>query len=206
MDKKRGQAEIPGTEEFEALKVSYNTGSLAVNTNKSQHVNCAIERQNKRLKETGQIGKHGKGLKRKKSPSQIWPYPEKEYSTRGINGLSYKEKIIPLLYQFAEEVMARNPGKMVYVIEDNAPAHQKASRLCEQERKEKGINKTNWIANSPDLHAIESLWWPSKVRLNHKWNEIQGGSQKAKDEAREAIRQDWISRANQAVLKRVCEG
>ena len=152
------------------------------------------------------MGKYGKGRKMKKSPSQIWPYPEKEYSTRGINGLSYKEKIIPLLYQFAEEVMKRNPGEKVYVIEDNAPAHQKASRLCEQERKNRGITKTKWEANSPDLYVIESLWWPSKVRLNHKWNEIEGGSQQAKEEAREAIRLDWLSKANQAVLERVCEG
>ena len=114
------------------------------------------------------MGKYGKGRKQKKSPSQMWPYPEKESSSKGINGLSYKEKIIPLLYQFALEVMARNPGVNVWVIEDNAPAHQKASRLCEKEREEKGIQKTKWQANSPDLHAIESLWWPSKVRLNPK--------------------------------------
>ena len=137
----------------------------------------------------------------KKSPAQMWPYPEKEYVTRGVNGLSYKENVIPLLYQFAEEVMAQNPGKKVYVIEDNAPAHQKASRLCEQERIDRGIEKTKWVANSPDLHAIEGLWWPSKVRLKPKWNEIKGASQKAKEEAREAIRQDWLSRANQAILE-----
>ena len=34
VDEKRSQAEIPDTEEFEALKVCYNTGILAVNVNK----------------------------------------------------------------------------------------------------------------------------------------------------------------------------
>ena len=107
VEEKRRLGETPSTKEHEDL----------------QAVNKAIKRRNKQMKETGQIGPHGKGKKMKKSPAQMWPYPEKEYVKSGVNGLSYKENMISLLYEFAEEVMDQNPG-----------AHQKASRLCEQER------------------------------------------------------------------------
>jgi hypothetical protein len=43
------------------------------------------------------------------------------------------------LYDFVEEVQARNPGRKVYLTEDNAGAHAKASRLLEAERKRRGI-------------------------------------------------------------------
>ena len=95
-----------------------------------------------KLKRQAKLVLMAKAKKLKKSPAQMWPYPEKEYVTRGVNGLSYKENVISLLYNFAEEVMDQNPGKKVYVIEDNAPAYQKASRLCKQECLDQGIEKT----------------------------------------------------------------
>ena len=206
VDKKRQLAEIPDTEEYETLQVYQKTEFCTAIINNSKTVNKAIKRHNDRLKEIGQMGPHGKGRKMPKKPDQIWRYPEAEYVTREISGLHYKENVISLLYKFAEEVMKRNPEKKVYVIEDNAPAHVKAARLCEEDHIARGINKTKWIANSPDLHAIESLWWPSKVRLKPKWNEIQSAGKKAKEDAREAISQDWLSRANQAIAERVCKG
>ena len=76
----------------------------------------------------------------------------------GINTFLYKDLIaLPLLYPFVEQVMQRNPGRPVWLIEDNAPAHTKAAKMLEEERNTRGIQKVNWPANSPDLHFIESL-------------------------------------------------
>lgn len=92
--------------------------------------------------------------------------------------------------------MKRNPGKNVWVIEDNAPAHVKAARLCQEERERRGIKKVDWTPNSPDLHWIESLWDPMKDDLQSRWRKIKGASKASKDKAREELENEWNSPAN----------
>ena len=92
--------------------------------------------------------------------------------------------------------MKRNPGKNVWVIKDNAPAHVKAARLCQEEREQRGIKKVDWTPNSPDLHWIESLWDPMKDDLQPRWRKIKGASKASKDKAREELENEWNSTAN----------
>lgn len=41
---------------------------------------------------------------------------------------------MPILNPFYERVQAEDPDVTVWLIEDNAPAHTRAARRCEEER------------------------------------------------------------------------
>ena len=112
----------------------------------------------------------------------------------GINYERYiNEILLPYLYDFYEKVQKRNPGKKVWLIEDNAGPHKKASRLMEEVRKRRGILTVDWPANSPFLHPIEDIWGPLKVQLQPTWKNIRGSSKSEKEKAYKAIQKAWYS-------------
>ena len=162
-----------------------------------QDENRQIGIHNRLIKEKGG-GKHGKGLKKYRGPEKVFKHiPLLVFKGHGIDAEQYRDYILlTRLYTYAEEVMARNPGKRVWVIEDNAPAHVKAAKLCAEERERRGIMKVDWTPNSPDLHWIESLWDPLKDDVQPYWREIKGASKASKDKAREVLEQEWNSAAN----------
>ncbi len=100
----------------------------------------------KRLRKIDQLFKHTPLLVSKGSPVQ------------GAD-------LIGSLVQIRRGGYGKKPRKNVWVIEDKAPAHVKAAKLCQDERERRGIMKVEWTPNSPDLHWIESLWDPLKDAL-----------------------------------------
>ena len=113
---------------------------------------------------------------------------------------------MPLIYPFYMKVRDRNPGKKIWLIEDNAGAHQKASKITQAYKEQNGILTVEWPPNSPYLHPIENVWEALKERLQPTWKEIRGSSKKAKAKAYKAIEDVWSSeyllmKADEEVLK-----
>lgn len=112
----------------------------------------------------------------------------------GIDGVAYRDKILlPLLYPFYEQIKAANPNKEIWLIEDNAPSHKKATRICEKERNTRGILKVDWPGNSPDLHPVEDVWDYEKDLLAPKRKELRGVGKNVQEGARKEIAKIWKS-------------
>ena len=124
----------------------------------------------------------------------------------GITGEKYINEIAtPYIHKFYLEVKERNPGREVWLIEDNAGPHQKAARLLKPIRESLGILTIDWPPNSPYLHPIEDVWGPLKDRLQPTWKEIRGAAKVMKEKAYKAIEDVWKSdfllmKADEAVL------
>ena len=100
---------------------------------------------------------------------------------------------MPLIYPFYKKVRDRNSGKEIWLIEDNAGPHKKASKMTQAYKDENGILSVKWPSNSPYLHSIEDLWGPMKSRLQSTWKEVRGASKEAKQKAYKAIEELWTS-------------
>ena len=50
-------------------------------------------------------------------------------------------------------------------MEDGAPVHR--SKICEEQRQTRLLEKPNWLANSHDLNPIENLWKILKDIVQH---------------------------------------
>ncbi len=70
------------------------------------------------------------------------------------------------LWPYYHAIQAANPDREVWLIEDNAPPHTKANRLCNDEVVQQGIRKLTWPPNSPDLHAIENVFTDLKKKVH----------------------------------------
>lgn len=152
-------------------------------------MNREIETYNNREREAGNRGMKGK--KRKRVPKQEYKFEPivRKGKKGGIDGVAYRDKILlPLLYPFYEQIRDANPGKEVWLIEDNAPSQKKAARLCLKERESRGILKVEWPANSPDLHPIEDVWDYEKSLLAPKWKELRGAGKNVQERARKRDR------------------
>ena len=87
----------------------------------------------------------------------------------GIDTIVYYDKIlIDFLYLFYEEVQKANPTYKIWLIKDNASAHQKVAKINANIIQKKGIKKIDWLTNSPDLHFIEDIWDWEKEMLSPK--------------------------------------
>jgi len=54
-------------------------------------------------------------------------------------------------------------------MEDGAPGHKGASKLC---RQVSGMESLEWVPQSPDLSLIEALWGDIEVELCEKYGRI----------------------------------
>jgi len=77
----------------------------------------------------------------------------------------------------------------LYLVEDNAPSHQTARRVDDEERRSHGILTLNWPSKSPDLNQIEPIWDYEKDEVS-TWQFI-GASQRTIKEAKEALVRTW---------------
>jgi len=80
----------------------------------------------------------------------------------GIDSFIYRERILsPLLYPFITLVQAARPG--VVMMEDNAPAH--IHHYHNSPWRQLGFWKLEWLANTPDLNPIETIWCEMNDRI-----------------------------------------
>ena len=77
----------------------------------------------------------------------------------------------------------RHPDKEVYLEEDNAGGHARASKIMEEYRNEHGILKAPHPPDSPDLDMIEGRWDYEKDRVEEypTFGDTQDDVQQAKD-------------------------
>ena len=89
---------------------------------------------------------------------------ERDKGRGGIDWFRYRELILkPKLYPWADQI-ARETGRVVYIVEDNASPHVKAKRFAgkARERYNGRIRIVDWPPLSPDLNRIERCWDPLK--------------------------------------------
>jgi len=89
---------------------------------------------------------------------------------------------------------------ITYLVEDNAPAHQKAREVDFSERKERGILTLNWPSKSPDLNAIEEVWKDEKDEI--ATYQFTGVGQKTVDEAKKTLARVWNETSQQYIDSR----
>lgn len=106
--------------------------------------NAEVDAYNAQHREAG-LGR--KGRKQRYTAQRLFKQEEleKRGGKGGIDGFRYQREIlIPILYPFYEAIQAANPDVTVWLIEDNAPAHTRAARQCEENRRLRNIQKCEW--------------------------------------------------------------
>jgi hypothetical protein len=152
-----------GTEEYDILEAA------------NESVRVANE-------EEGRTGRHKRRRKNPKTLFKERPVPE-QLTKDGINWSRYREKVCEgVLYPFCQQVKAATGHDTIYLIEDNAPAHQTVERVDRDRRTELGIKTLDWPANSPDINKIEALWDPVKDEISTF--QLIGASKESVEEAK----------------------
>ncbi|KAF2463930.1 uncharacterized protein BDR25DRAFT_362211 [Lindgomyces ingoldianus] len=177
---KQLQATIPDTAEERALR----------------EINSNIQRENvaavARNRETGKKGPSlRKGTRHQLKPEQFFKQEEFLYKeVKGISGLWYAESILKKhLFPYYNSVREHNPGKRVYLVQDNVHLHSLGMRYCAPEIEAQQILVAPHPTNSPDLHLIELCFGELGRRLNGL--KVQSSGKEAKEMATRYIQEIW---------------
>ena len=141
----RQQSTVYGTPEYAELTAS--------------HAHTLFKNREKRLlRERGSF--------RLKTPQQLWPWKD-ETREKKVDWWYYSQVImIPKLQPYYQAICNANPGREVWLIEDNAPPYVKANRLFADEKNRIGIRTIDWPSNSLDLHPIENTFFDLKKEVS----------------------------------------
>ena len=82
----------------------------------------------------------------------------------GMTAVQYCQEVLPYLTEFFNSLP--EDGKNHQIIEDLSKPHQAA--VTSTFYKDHGINKSPWVAKSPDLNAIENVWSMLKTRIKKR--------------------------------------
>jgi DDE superfamily endonuclease len=126
-----------------------------------------------------------------KGPGLFW---EKDWGT--INGARYRERILPLAYQFYQESLKREGFECLFM-QDNAPAHRARETTLWLEQR--SIQTLKWPSNSPDLNPIEMVWDIMKDFIQDHY----GDRKLSLSETRQAVEAAWESITPQELRKLV---
>lgn len=92
---------------------------------------------------------------------------EREAKKGGLDFVWYAFNVYEgVLFKYYMDLQRLNPGKDVYIVEDNVGVHHKARRLLADQIHEHNIRFLDTAANSPDLQPIESLHKDQKKELD----------------------------------------
>jgi hypothetical protein len=176
------QAQLPGTWQYEEF-ITFN--------NNIEQVNLA----------EGRTGRH---KRKRRNLHQMFHETKLDFTSKGgINWVSYRERVLrPKLYPWMASLRERLNVPFLYLVEDNAPSHQTARKVDEEERKIHGIETLNWPSKSPDLNQIESIWSYQKDEIS-TWNFV-GASRQAVNGAKEILAQTW-EELPQVVIDNKCQ-
>lgn len=182
----QSRARQPGTEEYRVLT----------------ETNANIRDFNKRKRDGGDTSR--KGIKIQKKPEQIWKYEAvtRDEGKGGIDWFRYrKEVLMPKLYSYYKAIQQKHPDREVWLVEDNAGGHKKASDIMAKYREEHNISKAPHPPNSPDLNMIEGLWDYEQDRVEEY--PVFGGSQADVQRAKDYVTREWERAGPKA--KQLCE-
>lgn len=147
VDYNRREASRPGTPQFELIS----------------DLNAQVERHNASLPYGQRRGK-----KQKISVNRAFRYEklEREAKKGGLDFVWYAFNVYePVLFSYYRQLRDLNPGKEVFIVEDNVGVHHKARRLVADQIHEFDIKFLDTPANSPDLQPIEHLHKDQKKLL-----------------------------------------
>ena len=106
----------------------------------------------------------------------------------GIDWFRYRENVCkPLLYPFYDEMLEswkRGERGKITLVEDGAGPHR--AQAINSYHHEKGINKVDWPASSPDFNAIERVWDLIRKRIARR-----RPFPSSKDETKKAWIEEW---------------
>lgn len=144
-------------------------------------------------------------------PQWVWTYSKtlnRESSKGGIDWVRYREQILyPQLYPFLKKIQEENPGREVWLVEDNAPKHVRATTndtRWEEEMAPKGIYQCNWPSNSPDMNEIEPVWNDFKDSI-HAEGPFKGQSKETVARVKQITKKDWEELSMQAINNRCAD-
>ena len=97
------------------------------------------------------------------------------------------------LWPYIERLQARHPGRLFYIVEDNAGPHGKAHRIADTEAQSRGIRACKpWPPCSPDLNMVERPWRDLKDGLEPYRLGSRGSSQETIQWAYRITRDAWL--------------
>lgn len=161
--------------------------------------NANIDRINVRERRTG---RNKRRHRRAENMEEFKVRELKWQSKGGINWASYQQKVLhPLLYPFINHIQTQSGEPLVYLVEDNAPAHKTAQSVDSEVRYQKGIITFNWPSKSPDLNKIEPIWNYEKDEISTY--QFQRATQETVTSAKAALLHAW-EELSQEYINRMC--
>ena len=106
----------------------------------------------------------------------------------------YRERVLrETLWPYIERLQARHPGRLFYIVKDNAGPHEKAHRIADTEAQSRGIRACKpWPPCSPDLNMVERPWRDLKNGLELYRLGSRGSSQETIQWAYRITRDAWL--------------
>ncbi|RPB01075.1 hypothetical protein L873DRAFT_1788675 [Choiromyces venosus 120613-1] len=123
------------------------------------------------------------------SPYHLWEKDTEEDKLH-FRAIVNEENAIHLQEVQYNQMQASIEGMPItYLVEDNAPAHQRACEVDFAEQKLNGILTLDWPLKSPDLNAIKEVWKEEKNEM--ATYQFTGVGQKTVEEAKATLARVW---------------
>lgn len=170
---KRTNAKRPGTWEFKHLR----------------DINTQITTHNATIPKGQRFGKQ-----HRMTAERLFKFDklERNHQKGGLDFVWYAFKIYEeQLFPYYVQLQQLNPGKDVYILEDNVGVHLKARRLMADQIAHFGIKFQPIPVNSPDLYPIEKLHKDQKIEIDTYRQGITSAAASVQADAEREMRRIW---------------